>query len=194
MELSDQEAVVATLKDRHAFSVLVDRYQASILRYIQRLGMLDPDTAKDILQETFIKTYINLNDYDQALPFGSWIYRIAHNETLTHFRRQKNRPRRARTEDEANLFDLVPDEINIAEETDAKLRGARVASALGKLKREYRDIMVLRFFEGKSYDEISDILEIPAGTVATNLARGKKTLETLLQDEHITDVYYGHDG
>jgi RNA polymerase sigma-70 factor (ECF subfamily) len=191
MEFSDQDAVRATLKDRHAFSVLVDRYRAPLLRYIQRLGSLDEDTAKDILQETFIKVYINLNDYNQALPFSSWTYRIAHNETLMHFRRQKNKPRAVRNEDEAGLFELIPDELDIAKETDAKLRGARVAEAMSRLKQEYRDILILRFFEEKSYEEISDILEIPTGTVATNISRSKKALEALLREQHITDVHYG---
>ena len=159
--------------------------------WIQRLGNLDQDIAKDILQETFIKVYINLNDYDQTLPFSSWTYRIAHNETLMHFRRQKNRPRTARNEDEASLFGLIPDELEMTRETDAKLRVARVAKALSKLKQEYLDILVLRFFENKSYQEISDILEIPTGSVATNISRGKKALESLLREEHITDVHYG---
>jgi RNA polymerase sigma-70 factor (ECF subfamily) len=194
MELSDQEAVAATLKDRQAFSVLAERYQAPLLRYIRRLGTLDMDVAKDILQETFIKVYINLNDYDQALPFSSWIYRIAHNETLMHFRRQKNRPRPVKNEEELSLFDLIPAELDIVKESDAKLQSARIADAISTLKREYKDILILRFFEDKSYEEISDILEIPMGTAATRLSRGKKALEVLLREEHITDVYYGHDG
>jgi RNA polymerase sigma-70 factor (ECF subfamily) len=194
MASQDQEAVIATLKDRHAFSVLVDRYQAPLLRYIQRLGAPDADSAKDILQETFIKAYTNLNDYDLSLPFSSWIYRIAHNETRLHYRRQKNRPMAMRSEAGLSVFEHLPDELNLAEEGDAALRNARIAWAIDALKQEHRDIVILRFFEEKTYEEISDILRIPLGTVATNLARGKKVLQQLLTQEHITDLYYGNDG
>jgi RNA polymerase sigma-70 factor (ECF subfamily) len=192
MELSDQEAVAATLADRHAFSLLVERYQARLSRYVARLGGLDPDTVQDILQEAFIKAYVNLNDYDPALPFGSWLYRIAHNETMMHFRRQKSRPQVMKQESDLALFEQVPDGLNIAEEGDAKLRSERIEKTLHRLKPQYRDVIILRFFEGKSYDEISDILRIPPGTVATHIKRGKAALETLLREEHISDVYYGH--
>ena len=194
MEQSDKDAVRLALQDRQQFSHIVERYQQPLLRYIQRLGRFDGDTAKDILQETFIKAYIHLNGYDLSLPFSSWIYRIAHNETMMHFRRQKNRPLVVEQESELSLFETIPDELDIARETDAKLRSQHIARALQQLKQEYRDILVLRFFEEKSYEEISDILEIPRGTVATNLARGKKALEALLTQEHITDVYYGNNG
>ncbi|MDB4992232.1 MAG: subfamily polymerase sigma factor [Parcubacteria group bacterium] len=194
MEVSDQETVLAALKDRHAFSVLVDRYEMRLLRYIQRLGIFDIDVAKDILQETFIKVYINLNDYNRTFSFSSWIYRIAHNETLMYFRRQKNRPVPVRSEDGLAIFEQLHDELNLIEESDAKLRSARIGQALEKLKQEYKDILILRFFEEKSYDEISDILQIPSGTVATNISRAKKALGNVLTQEHITDVYYGKDG
>jgi RNA polymerase sigma-70 factor (ECF subfamily) len=92
------------------------------------------------------------------------------------------------------VFEHLPDELNLAEEGDAALRNARIAWAIDALKQEHRDIVILRFFEEKTYEEISDILRIPLGTVATNLARGKKVLQQLLTQEHITDLYYGNDG
>lgn len=191
MELPDQELVRAALADKHAFSELVERYRYPLLRYIRRLGITDEDAATDILQETFIKTYVNLNDYDQLLSFSSWIYRITHNEARMYVRRQKNRPSAVQNESELSIFENLPDELNIFEEADAKLRSRRVAHLLGKLKQEYRDIIILRFFEEKSYDEISDILQIPPGTVATNLARGKQSLKQLLEQENAPDIYYG---
>ncbi|MDB5195325.1 MAG: subfamily polymerase sigma factor [Parcubacteria group bacterium] len=194
MDPTDQEAVAATLADRHSFSLLVERYQLPLSRYVARLGNLDPDTVKDILQEAFIKTYLNLNDYDPALPFSSWLYRIAHNETMMHFRRQKSRPQVLKHESDMTLFEQIPDELNIFEEGDARLRGERIQRALQDLKPQHRDVLILRFFEDKSYEEISDILRIPQGTVATHLARGKTALERRLRQEHIRDVYYGNDG
>jgi RNA polymerase sigma-70 factor (ECF subfamily) len=194
MEVSDQEAVQAALKDSQAFSVIVERYQSLLSGYVRRLGAFDSDTAKDILQETFIKVYLNLNDYDPSLRFGSWIYRIAHNETMSHFRRMKNRPHAVKSEDAMTAFGAIPDDFNLAEESDARLRSGRIAQALQQLKPEYRDLLILRFFEDKSYAEISDILQMPQGTVAIRLSRGKAALEKVLAEKHIIDLYYGTDG
>ena len=170
------------------FRILVQRYQDALLRYIRRLGCSDPEAAKDILQESFIKAYVNLNDYDPTFSFSTWIYRIAHNETINHFRKQKNRPQAVIDEASLYVFETIPDELDIAGETDLKLRSQAVAKALAAVKPYYRDVLVLRFFEDKSYEEIANILRIPNGTVATYIARGKKELAALLKEHALTDV------
>ena len=188
MEPSDQEVVRQTLHDRHMFRILVQRYQDALLRYIRRIGCTDPEAAKDILQEAFIKVYSNLNDYDSSFSFSTWIYRIVYNETMNHFRKQRNRPQAVTEESSVYLFEIIPDELDIAGETDIKLQGRAVAVALAKVKPQYREVLVLRFFENKSYDEIANILRIPNGTVATYLARGKGELRALLQEHKPTGV------
>ena len=170
------------------FRILVQRYQDALLRYIRRIGCTDPEAAKDILQESFIKAYSNLNDYDSSYSFSTWIYRIAHNETMGHFRKQKNRPHAVGDEASLYLFETIPDELDIAGDVDMKLRGRAVATALTKLKPHYREVIVLRFFENKSYDEIGNILRLPHGTVATYIARGKAELGILLKEHELTDV------
>lgn len=188
MELSDQDAVNQTLQDRHMFRILVQRYQDALSRYIRRIGCVDEEAAKDILQESFIKAYSNLNDYDSAFSFSTWIYRIVYNETMSHFRKQKNRPQAVTKESDLYLFETILDTLDIAKQTDIHLQSQAVTHALGKLKPHYRDVLVLRFFEEKSYDEIGDILHIPHGTVATYIARGKKELQALLKEYNLTDV------
>ena len=101
---------------------------------------------------------------------------------MNHFRKQKNRPQAIPDEPSLYLFETIPDELDIAGETDIKLRGRAVSVALAKVKPQYREVLVLRFFEDKSYDEIANILRIPNGTVATYLARGKEELRALLQE------------
>lgn len=188
MELSDQDMVQQTLRDRHMFRVLVERYQASLLRYIRRLGCRDVEVAKDILQESFIKVYLNLNDYDSAFSFSTWIYRITHNEMMSYFRKQKNRPQAVAEESGLYIFDTVPDDLDVVEEIDTKFRNQAVALAIGRLKPHYRDVLVLRFFEEKSYEEIADILQIPNGTVATYIARGKTELSSLLKEHKVYEL------
>ena len=188
MEGLDQDIVRETLVDRHKFRILVERYQEALLRYIRRLGCSDMEAAKDILQESFIKVYVNLNDYDSAYSFSTWMYRIVHNETMSYFRKQKNRPQAVADESGLYVFDTLLDELDVAEEIDSTFRSEAVARALGKLKPQYRDVLVLRFFEEKSYDEIADILRIPQGTVATCIARGKADLGHLLTESKIHEL------
>ncbi len=188
MEASDQDIVRQTLADRHRFRILVERYQDALLRYVRRLGCSDVEAAKDILQEAFIKAYLNLNDYDSAHSFSTWLYRIVHNETMSYFQKQKNRPQAVADESGLYVFDTLLDELDMLEEIDSAFRSEAVAQALGKLKPQYHDVLVLRFFEEKSYDEIADILRIPHGTVATYIARGKADLGNLLKESKVHEL------
>lgn len=184
---TDQDLVAAALKDRHAFAALVERYESPLARYVRRLGA-DIELTKDVLQESFIKAYVNLNDYDSSLSFSAWIYRIVHNETVSQFRKQRVRPITLERKEDLALFDKIPDELNLLTEADARLTQAAVQDALKVLENNYRDILILRFFEEKSYDEISDILKIPAGTVATHLNRGKAKLKEILKKNQTIGV------
>ncbi len=185
---SDQELVAETLKDRNVFALLVGRYEIRLRRYIARLGSNDPEVVKDILQESFIKVYVNLNDYDPSLSFSAWLYRIVHNETINHFRKQKNRPRTIEKEEDLELFEKIADELDIEEQVDRARTEANIQKALGGLEEHYRDVLILRFFEEKSYDEISDILKIPSGTVATYVSRAKAKLRDVLKRSGINDI------
>ncbi|MDB5224816.1 MAG: subfamily polymerase sigma factor [Candidatus Adlerbacteria bacterium] len=183
---TDQELVAHTLRDRHAYRAVVERYTQRLEKYLRRLGA-DEELAKDILQESFIKAYINLNDYDASLSLSAWLYRIVHNETVSHFRKARIRPEPVRHEKDLALFDTIPDELDIVAEADAQSARAAVQAALDSLESKYRDVLVLRFFEEKSYDEISDILQIPPGTVATYINRGKAKLKSAIRHSKAID-------
>lgn len=178
---SDQELVVRTLKDKQKFASIVHRYEAPLFRYIVRQGCRDSSQAKDILQEVFIKAYLHLNDYDPSLPFSSWIYRIAHNETITHFRKEKNRPFVLEKGDDDELFGKIVDDLGLSREEIHQYAVTDIQTALERLEPRYRDIIVLKFFEEKSYEEISDILKMPQGTVATLINRAKKKIKSYLE-------------
>ena len=185
---TDQDLVAATLRDPHAYRLLVEKYEKPLMRYIMRLGNADSDGAKDILQESFIKAYIHLNDYDLRLSFSSWIYRIVHNETINYFRTLKNRPRPVEREEDLLLFEKIADDLNLEHQSDVGRTRVVIESALDQLNQKYRDVTVLRFFEEKSYEEISDILQIPSGTVATYLSRAKLALKKALEEKGVVDV------
>jgi RNA polymerase sigma-70 factor (ECF subfamily) len=179
-DLSDQELIAAALADGNAYAHIVRRYEAPLRRYLFRLGCKHQSDTDDILQEVFLKAYRNLNDVDTKLKFSSWLYRIAHNEAMTFFRKSTRAPRVARTEDEMAAFEEIADLGNIAEELDARFDAATIRKAIDSLDQKYKEVLVLRFLEDRSYEEISDILRKPPGTVATLIARAKAKLRDAL--------------
>jgi RNA polymerase sigma-70 factor, ECF subfamily len=181
---TDQELVSRTLSDKQAFTSLVKRYDAPLARYIVRMGWKDASSAQDLLQEIFIKIYINLNDYDPSLPFSSWIYRIAHNEIISSFRKEKIRPAVLKKERDFFLFENIVDDTGFSSEDGRKFSADGIQEAVNRLEAKYRDIIVLKFFEEKSYEEISDIMQMPQGTVATLISRAKKKIKEHLEKIH----------
>lgn len=184
-EPKDQELVAEALKDKHAFIKIVERYEAPLRRYVRHLGSKDSNDADDILQEIFIKVFVNLNGYDSDLKFSSWIYRIAHNETVSFFRKKKIRAYVLNSEDSEEFFDNLSDDKDSFETAKQRYDAEIVQGALSVLPEKYEEVLVLRFLEGKSYAEIGDILRVPEGTVATLINRGKKELRKILEDNGI---------
>lgn len=182
--LTDAEVVAKSLVDRSYFALIVERFEDKLMRYIRRLGVNTFEDRQDILQEIFLKVYKNLNGYDSGLSFSSWIYRIAHNETISWYRKQNVRPEGHLISDNEELFSYIPDTSASAEQLlDASIDAKRLKRALAVLDSKYRDPIILRFFEHKEYDEISDILKIPIGTVGTLISRGKMKLQIILTAE-----------
>lgn len=183
---SDEELVRMTLLDKSVFGVIVDRYQAKLTRYVARLGIRDVDDQLDVLQEIFLKTYKNLNGFDSSLKFSSWIYRIAHNEAISWYRKKNVRPEGHLIGDSEEIISFLGDKEELADVTfDKTVNAKEVNKALLEIDEKYREAIILRFFEHKEYDEISDILKIPVGSVGTLLHRGKKQLAAALNHEAI---------
>ncbi len=174
---TDAELVLTALKDPQAIGAIIERYEEKLRRYIYRLGVRDRDEQADVLQDIFIKVYRNLNSYDHQLPFSSWIYRIAHNEAISWYRKRSVRPEGNLVLEGDDVLALLPTALEAPDVAfDRTIEARAVAEALKKLDERYREVLILRFFEHKEYDEISDILEIPIGSVGTLIHRGKKQL------------------
>lgn len=181
---SDEELARLTLDDKGLFGELVDRYEAKLTRYIARLGVRDPEDQLDVLQEIFLKVYRNLNGFDPSLKFSSWIYRIAHNEAISWYRKKNVRPEGHLVADSEELLGFLRGSDESADVTfDKSVNADEVNRALFDIDEKYREVIILRFFEHKEYEEISDILKIPVGSVGTLLHRGKKQLATALNED-----------
>ncbi len=172
---SDNELVSLALKDQAFFAVLVNRYSPKLSRYIKRISNFDNEEVEDVLQDIFIKLYKNLNDFDIDLKFSSWIYRIAHNQVISHHRAKSARPQTVEIDD--FLANRLRAEIDLNVEIENRDLQREISAVLTKLKPIHREVLVLRFFEEKSYEEISDILKKPNGSVATLIYSAKKELK-----------------
>lgn len=179
--LSDEEIASLAAKDQELFLHIVKRYKAKLLRYIIRISGLDPEAAEDVLQDVFIKVYQNLNDFDSGLKFSSWIYRIAHNQVISNFRKIQARPQKAGFDLDDDMIKNIASELDLQRDLDARILETRIAAVLDRLKPKYRDALVLRFLEEKSYEEISDIMRKPVGTVGSLINRAKKEFRATLE-------------
>lgn len=168
-ELSDAELVEKSILNSSFFSVLVQRYEKKLGAYLKRFGFEQKD-IEDALQEIFISVYKNLNAFDLRLKFSSWIYRIAHNYAVSVFRKNKIQT----VELTENFAGDIRDENDLLLEFSKNATKELVAKAISQMDLKYREIIVLRYFEEMDYEEISDVLKKPAGTVATLLNRAKK--------------------
>ena len=171
---TDEELVVLSLRDEDYFWCLIKRYEQKLLRYIIRISGISKEEAEDILQEVFIKVYQNLNNFDSSLKFSSWIYRITHNQVISNYRKLQARPQNVNWELNEEMLNNISSDLDIEKEVNIKYLRENIEKVLNKLDKKYKEILILRFFEEKSYEEMSDILKKPMGTIATLVNRAKK--------------------
>lgn len=172
-DLSDNQLVALSIKDSQYFYCLMKRYEDKLGRYISRFTYLGNDDIADIIQDSFINAYQHLNDCDCDLKFSSWLYRIVHNQTI-NFLKKNQQSQKIRIEDGDDEFvDWLVADTNIEKETIKKYQNDHIKILLEQLKPDYKEVLTLKFFEEKDYQEISDILQKPMGTVATLISRAK---------------------
>ena len=144
--------------DVEAFNLLVSRWEKRVFNYLLRLTG-DPDDALDLSQDVFLKAYQNIRKLDDTARFGPWLFRIAHNEAYSLFR--KSRPeggRRTRPSSTGSTRRGVAPELAIA-----------VATALARLNPEQREAVELKVYQGFRFEEMAEILECPVSTVKSRL-------------------------
>lgn len=165
-QLSDEQLVkYVREEDKEAYAQIISRYKDRLMRYAVYLTN-DDDKAADVVQEAFIKAYVNLNGFDIKKKFSSWIYRIVHNEAVDVLRKHSK---------DMHMTDNIDFDsgINIEDNLIKKELLAHTYHCLGQMPILYREPLSLYFLEDKSYDEISEILRIPVGTVGTRINRAK---------------------
>jgi RNA polymerase sigma-70 factor (ECF subfamily) len=179
---SDEEVVeLVRSSDRNMYRIIVERYEQKLFRYVDRM-ISDSDASADIVQQAFIKAFVNLRSFDVTRKFNSWIYRIAHNETMNYLKKRKKEVQLSDT----SLIDKIFHRGN--NETEDTIEQGELMGLLnevvGELPIEYRSPLTLFYLDEKSYEEISEILRIPTSTVGTRIRRGKMKAKDLYLQKH----------
>lgn len=171
-KLTDEEIVkLVILKDKNLYSELVNRYENKLLRYVKYITNNNHKT-EDIVQETFIKAFVNLKGFNKKLRFSSWIYRITHNQAINALEKHKK-------EVKIDENFIIDEKENLELELDKKIISEKIKKCLNRIPLMYREPVSLFFLEEKSYEEISDILRIPMGTVGTRISRAKLLMKNI---------------
>ena len=176
---TDNDLVILVRENPEALSYIIDRYRAKLEKYISRRTNVDSHDREDILQDVFIKIYRNINDYDDSLVFSSWIYRITHNHIIDWYRKNKKHISISLDDDESKLIHILQDENSIVDSQSLHDQEniILIKNEINKLPGDYQEVLILKFFEDKSYEEISDILKISISSVGVKINRAKKLLK-----------------
>jgi RNA polymerase sigma-70 factor (ECF subfamily) len=169
--------------DTDMFEVLQNKYKLLIYSLMRKM-VKDEDDIDDLVQETFIKAYRSLSNYNQDYAFSSWLYKIASNTSIDFLRKKRilvSISHSNTTEEEDEEYEIedssyLPDANIIDSE-----RSAIIKNAINELHEKYRVIIQLRHDEDLDYVEIAERLGIPLGTVKVNLFRARKLLELSLR-------------
>lgn len=186
-KLSDHALIEATKEgDEEAFAQIVARYRNPITNYLYRF-LNDYEEAVDLAQETFVRVYYALERYHTEYAFSTYIYRIATNLAISEIRKRKRRRLFSLTglfqTEEENETEFQPtDEKALPDEDLIEDEKSRViAKAIATLPEKYRAPIVLREVEGKSYEEIAQILELGLGTTKSRISRARGLLKEKLK-------------
>lgn len=154
--------------DYEAFGTLVRRYENFTYTLVRSLAGND-ESARDITQEVFLRAYRSIRRFEQRSSFKTWLYRISYNTALAHISREKKTAQR--------------EEIAASDRIDESYKNQSVRIALdriiGRLKPEYRAVIILYYYEDLKYEEIAEALDCPVGTVKIRLYRAKYELKQL---------------
>lgn len=178
---TDEQLVGLVRTNPDFYYFLMQRYEEKILRYVRRIANVSKEVSEDLVQEIFLKAYENINDFDDSLKFSSWLYRIAHNHVISHWRKHKNEKLLSWDADD-NFKNMFESDDDLTRELDQKITAERMREVLDKLKPAYREVLVLRYMEDKDYIEIGDILKKPVGTIGTLILRAKKELKKEIEN------------
>ena len=186
--LSDQDVVLrARAGHEAAYRELIRRYERPVFALVFRM-VRDRELAEDLAQETFVKALNAIESYRPEFKFSSWIFKIANNAAIDHLRRREldtlslDGSPHAETPEamQATALQIGARQETPLDTVEAKELGSAIEAAIGSLRPEYRSCILLRHVEGRAYEEIAEILNLPLGTVKTYIHRARHELRLSL--------------
>jgi RNA polymerase sigma-70 factor, ECF subfamily len=177
---SDGDLVAQTLQGNpDGFATLVERYDRAVYHLAYRT-MHDVEEARDVAQEAFFKAYRSLHTFKQGAKFSTWIFAITYHGCCDRLNRRK----RYSNEELPERADSTPGPEAQAIALD---EASRLRAAIDQLPEKYRTVITLYHLQGKQYEEIAQVLDLPMGTVKTHLFRAKEHLRKLLAGAEVTE-------
>ena len=179
----EQVAARVQAGDAESFGILVERYEAKLLRYGRKFLARQED-IEDIVQDVFESAFKNIRSFDSARAFSPWIFRIAHNAYVNGLRKQSRNPLTMLDFD--TFVSHHVDEAGGAElGREQKEMKELIERGLETLSPKSREILVLYYLEEFSYQEIADILQVPIGTVGVRLKRARDSLTNVYKKMNV---------
>lgn len=166
--------------DQYAFEKILTMYEKPIFNHLIRL-VGSRDEATDLLQETFIRLYTKRSQIDTEGNLKNWLYRVATNIAYDHFRKKK-RENLVSIDDE-DLSETIESKLSYTN-LEHEIAAIDLENALQKIRLHYKNILLLYYREGFSYEEIAKILDLPINTVKTHIRRARQELNTLLKETY----------
>jgi RNA polymerase sigma-70 factor (ECF subfamily) len=187
--IADCELVARAIRGREdGFNELVRRYQRPIAAYVYRM-VGDYDSALDLTQEVFIKVYSSLARYRPEFKFSTWIYKIAHNASVDHLRRNASREQAiiSEVDGEERELTVMSRKLSPEQEYAVEERRAEIERVVRQLPSVYRELIILRHQHDLSYDEIAEVTSLPLGTVKNRLFRAREMMRQQFVERGITE-------
>jgi len=181
----DRQLVARALKgDRKAFEMIVRKYEQPLTSYLGRMTG-ERETARDFAQEVFLKVYCSLKSYRPAYKFSTWLFKIASNHLIDHWRKKKvptvsiDQPI---ADEDDSLVPQVPDPgPSVVRRFELAEIREKIERALGSVPEALRELFVLRHVNEFSYEEIADIKDLPVGTVKNRVFQAKEMLRRRME-------------
>jgi RNA polymerase sigma-70 factor (ECF subfamily) len=186
--LTDQDVVLRARSGQEAaYRELIRRYERPVFALLFRM-VRDRELAEDLAQETFVKALNAIDSYRPEFKFSSWIFKIGNNAAIDHLRRREldtlslDGSPHAETPEamQATALQIGARQESPLDTVEAKELGSAIEAAIGSLRPEYRSCILLRHVEGRAYEEIAEILNLPLGTVKTYIHRARNELRQSL--------------
>lgn len=184
LEVSKELIIKCKKYDKTSLVQLFHQYEKYLYKICFNYSQNEQDSL-DLVQEIYIKVFNNISKFNEAMPFHPWIRRIAVN-TCINYKRDRN-PNvislNSKINEDASIEEKLASEDDVEKTMEEEEVRNIIKNKLTEIPEQYRIIILLRYYEDLSYDEIAELLNIPMGTVKNRLYRAKAILEKSLKDE-----------